>query len=57
MQKLQNAHKVVSKIAMTPGSSAFNSRTNDTYITTKMKSVLADAEGVSWNSIKVITKA
>ena len=56
-QKLQNAREVVNEIVVTPMSSTFGSRTNDTYITTKVKSVLAGTEGVPWNSIKVTTEA
>ncbi|MFT0735741.1 BON domain-containing protein [Ralstonia sp. L16] len=56
-QKLQNAREVVNELVVTPESSTFGSRTNDTYITTKVKSVLAGTEGVPWNSIKVTTEA
>ena len=56
-QKLENAREVVNELVVTPESSTFGSRTNDTYITTKVKSVLAGTEGVPWNSIKVTTEA
>jgi len=56
-QKLQNAHEVVNELVVTGESSTMSSRANDTFITTKAKSVLAGAEGVPWNSIKVTTEA
>ncbi len=55
-QKLENAREVVNE--MTVGEfSSFGARTNDTYITTKVKAALAGTEGVPWNSIKVTTEA
>jgi len=56
-QKLQNAREVVNELVVTGESSTMASRTNDTYITAKVKSVLAGTEGVPWNSIKVTTEA
>ncbi|MDE2202046.1 MAG: BON domain-containing protein [Burkholderiaceae bacterium] len=56
-QKLQNAREVVNELVVTGESSTLSSRANDTYITTKVKSVLAGTEGVPWNSIKVTTEA
>lgn len=56
-QKLENAREVVNELVVTGESSTLSSRTNDTYITAKVKSVLAGAEGVPWNSIKVTTEA
>lgn len=55
-QKLENAREVVNE--MTVGEfSSFGARTNDTYLTTKVKAALAAIEGMPWNSIKVTTEA
>ena len=56
-QKLENAREVVNEIVVTGESSSFGSRTNDTYLTTKVKAALAGADGVPWNSIKITTEA
>ncbi len=56
-QKLENAREVVNELVVTGESSTMSARANDTYITTKLKGVLAGTEGVPWNSIKVTTEA
>ena len=56
IQSVPNVNRVVDEVAIA-GPSSFSSRSNDTYLTTKVKARMIDAQKFNANHVKVITEA
>ena len=55
VSKVENVRSVVNEVAVL-GTSTLAQRSNDTYITGKVKATLVDAKDVQANSVKVVTE-
>lgn len=55
IQRLENVRSVVNEVVVGP-SSTFQERSNDTYITGKVKASLLDAKDIFANSFKIVTE-
>ncbi|MDB5847048.1 MAG: transporter, partial [Rhodoferax sp.] len=55
ISKVENVRSVVNEVAVL-GTSTLAQRSNDSYITGKVKATLVDAKNVQANSVKVVTE-
>ncbi|MFC5473107.1 BON domain-containing protein [Paraherbaspirillum soli] len=55
VQNIEGVHSITNELAI-GAPSAFSARSNDTFITSKVKASLLDAKDVSGNAVKVITE-